>query len=160
MSLSPHLQSPLMNVQRGAVRQSLVWPALAIVIGAIFVYAGATKVWNPLGFANDISHYRILSWPLGIRLAFYLPWLEILCGLALVFGRLRAGGTAILLALTAIFIAASIIARARGIDINCGCFGSVGKGLGFTWHLAIDFALLAGLLALCFSPLVSRASTR
>ena len=117
---------------------------LAILIGGVFVYAGATKVLNPLAFANDISHYRMLSWPLGIRLAFYLPWLEILCGFALILGRLRAGGTAILLGLTVIFILASIVARARGIDITCGCFGHVGKGLSFTWHLAIDFALLAG----------------
>jgi putative oxidoreductase len=158
MSTSPHVQSPLMNVHRGAPRQSFVWPALALILGAVFVYAGATKVWNPIVFASDIAHYHILPWPLGIRLAFYLPWLEILCGLALILGRLRAGGTAILLALTAIFIVASIAARARGIDVNCGCFGSAGKGLGFTWHLAIDFALLAGLLALCFSPVMSRST--
>ena len=140
--------------------RSIVWPALAVVIGAVFVYAGATKVWNPLAFANDISHYRILSWPLGIRLAFYLPWLEIFCGLALIVGRLRVGATAILLGLTVIFIGASIAARARGIDFTCGCFGNVGKGLSFNWHLVIDFAILAGLLGLCFSPLLSRMADR
>ncbi len=160
MSTSSHMQSPLMGVPPGVVRPSFVWPVLAIVIGAVFVYAGVTKVWNPLTFANDILHYKMLSWPLGIRLAFYLPWLEILCGFALILGRLRAGGAAILLGLTAIFIIASIVARARGIDVNCGCFGSVGKGLSFTWHLAIDFAILAGLLALCFSPWMTRPSAR
>ena len=149
-----------MNAPRGVVRPSFVWPVLAILIGGVFVYAGATKVLNPLTFANDIFHYKILSWPLGIRLAFYLPWLEILCGFALILGRLRAGGAAILLGLTAIFIVASIVARARGIDVNCGCFGNAGKGLSFTWHLAIDFAILGGLLALCFSPWAARPPAR
>jgi len=160
VNTSPHVQTPLLNVQRSSVERSFVWPALAVVIGAVFVYAGATKIGNPLAFANDIAHYRILSWPLGIRLAFYLPWLEIFCGLALIVGRLRTGGTAILLVLTVIFIGASIAARARGIDLNCGCFGSVGKGLSFSWHMVIDFAILAGLLGLCFSPLLSRSVDR
>lgn len=157
MSDAAHVQSPLMNVQRGAVPRSSIWFALSILVGAIFIYAGAVKVWDPLAFANDIAHYRILSWPLGIRLAFYLPWLEILCGLALILGRLRTGAVAILLALTGVFIVASIAARLRGIDLNCGCFGSAGKGLSFTWHLVIDFAILGGLLALCFSALVPRS---
>jgi uncharacterized membrane protein YphA (DoxX/SURF4 family) len=160
VNTSPHVQTPLLNVQRGVGRPSFVWPAVAFVIGAVFVYAGATKIVNPLAFANDIAHYRILSWPLGIRLAFYLPWLEIFCGLALIVGRLRTGGTAILLALTVVFIGASIAARARGIDLNCGCFGNVGKGLSFSWHLVIDFAILAGLVGLCFSPLFARPADR
>jgi len=160
VNTSPHVQTPLLNVQRSVGRPSIVWPVLAFVIGAVFVYAGATKILDPLAFANDISHYRILSWPLGIRLEFYLPWLEIFCGLALIVGRLRTGGTAILLALTVIFIGASIAARARGIDLTCGCFGSVGKGLSFSWHLAIDFAILGGLLALYFSPMLSRPADR
>ncbi|MDQ6764516.1 MAG: DoxX family membrane protein [Verrucomicrobiota bacterium] len=160
MNSSSHVQSPLMQGQERATPRPIFWWAIAVVIGGIFIYAGATKIWDPMAFANDISNYRILSWPLGIRLAFYLPWLEILCGLALIFGRLRAGAVAILLALTLVFIAASIVARARGIDLNCGCFGSAGKGLGFTAHLLIDFAILAALVALTFSPLTSRGIAR
>jgi putative oxidoreductase len=160
MSSSAHVQSPLMNAQRGKVRRSILWPALALLIGALFVWTGAMKAWDPMMFSNDISHYQILSYPLAIRLAFYLPWLEIVCGLALIFGWLRPGAVAILTALTVVFIGASIVARMRGIDVTCGCFGSAGKGLTFSWHLAIDFALLGGLLALCFSPLTSRTSGR
>lgn len=162
MNTSPHVQSPLMNVSRGGVQsqRSFVWIALAFVVGAIFVYAGATKVVAPMAFANDISHFRILPWPIGVRLAFYLPWLEIFCGLALIFGRLRAGALGILTALMIVFIGVSIAARFRGIDLNCGCFGAAGKGLSFTWHLVIDFSILAGLLALWFSPLAARVTSR
>lgn len=149
MSSSPHVQSPLMNVQRGSVAaRSLLWPALSIIVGAVFIYAGVLKAWDPFAFAKDIDHFRILSYPLGMRVAFYLPWLEILCGLALIVGRLRSGAIAILGGLMVVFTIATIAAKARGIDLDCGCFGSVGKGLGFTAHLLIDFALLAALLAL------------
>lgn len=118
------------------------------IIGAIFIYAGVLKVMGPVGFANDIENYHLVPWSVGVRLAFYLPWLEILCGLALITRRLYGGAVVILIVLVVAFIGASMIAKARGIDITCGCFGSVSDNLSFGWHLALDFAILAALLML------------
>jgi len=128
----------------------LAWRIVEFTIGGLFIYAGATKVFDPLGFANDIDNYKILPWAIGVRLAFYLPWLEILCGLALITRCLYLGALLILTALTSIFIIASIVAKARGIDITCGCFGHVSKNWSFTTHLTLDFAILAALIALFF----------
>lgn len=122
--------------------------ALRFLISAIFIYAGVVKVFDPIGFANDIDNYHILPWPIGVRLAFYLPWLEIICGVALVASLARHGALLILSGLTLVFITASVIAKARGIDVSCGCFGHAARNLSFTWHLAIDFALLTALLIL------------
>ena len=86
-----------------------------------------------------------------MRFAFYLPWLEILCGLAVILGLLYRGGLLILTMLISIFIIASVIAKARGLDITCGCFGHASKYLSFFGHLALDFVLLvvtAGLLVI------------
>jgi putative oxidoreductase len=124
------------------------WRILALIIGALFIYAGAIKALDPIGFANDIDNYKILPWFVSVRLAFYLPWLEILCGLALVTRRLYLGGLLILTMLTSIFIVASIVAKARGLDITCGCFGHASKYLNFAGHLALDFLLLGALMLL------------
>ena len=145
------------NIQRaegnpGSTTRRLIWQVLAIIIGALFVYAGAVKVWDPVGFAGDIENYKVLPWPIGVRLAFYLPWLEILCGLALITRRLYWGGWFILTVLMAVFIIATIAAKARGLDISCGCFGHASKYFSFAWHLVLDFALLAGLLFLWKTP--------
>jgi hypothetical protein len=83
-----------------------------------------------------------------VRLAFYLPWLEILGGLALIFRRLYSGALVLVLVLMLVFIGATISAKARGLDISCGCFGHVSDQLSFAWHLVLDFAILAGLGAL------------
>lgn len=157
MNSSPHVQSPLMNVQRGtAGRRAIIWPLLRCLVGAIFLYAGAVKAWDPLHFVNDIEHFHILSWPLAIRLAFYLPWLEIFCGLALITGRFRAGGIAILTGLTLVFLGATISAKARGIDPSCGCFGSASNGMGFGAHLLLDLALLGVLVGLAVNETRAR----
>lgn len=147
-----HVQSPITNAASPEPAASLgaLRFILAFAIGAVFIYAGVLKAWDPIVFASDIRNFHILSWPLGVRLAFYLPWLEILCGLALITGWLRKGAVGILTGLMVIFIVATVAARIRGIDLSCGCFGSAAKNLPFSWHLIIDFALLAGLLGLWF----------
>ena len=135
---------------------SFPWRIVALIIGGIFIYAGGMKIFDPTGFANDIDNYKILPWPLTVRLAFYLPWLEILCGLAVILGLLYRGGLLILTALISIFIIASVIAKARGLDVTCGCFGHASKYLSFFGHLALDFVLLGVLVALWFTNRVQR----
>jgi len=144
--------APLTEVQNAAraTRWPLVRCLLAMVAGAVFIYAGGIKLLDPLRFASDITNYDLVPWSVAVRLAFYLPWLELLCGLALVFQRLFAGAIALTTGLMLIFIGASVIAKARGIDVACGCFGSISGNLSFTWHLLLDFVLLGILLLLWF----------
>jgi uncharacterized membrane protein YphA (DoxX/SURF4 family) len=126
----------------------LVRRGLAVLVGAVFLYAGIAKVTDPLHFASDISNYQILPWQVGVRIAFYLPWLEIFCGLALVFHRLFSGAVAITSVLMLVFIGATVAAKARGIDISCGCFGSASSRLTLTWHFVLDGCILAALVVL------------
>lgn len=133
------------------------WPTivrrmLAFAAGAVFVYAGGLKLLDPVGFASDISNYQILPWAVAAGLAFYLPWLEVFCGLALIFHRLFDGALFLTAGLMFVFIAATISAKVRGIDVACGCFGSASSGLSFTWHLLLDLGLLGILIALWFWP--------
>ena len=131
---------------------AIICRIVAIVIGALFVYAAVVKIIEPVEFARDIDNYRMLPWKLGVGLALYLPWLEIFCGLALITRVLYGGGVFILTGLMSLFIVVSIIAKARGLDVSCGCFGHASKYLNFSWHLALDFLLLGGLLLLWKRP--------
>jgi uncharacterized membrane protein YphA (DoxX/SURF4 family) len=134
----------------GALRTVFVdfHPGVAAAVGGLFIYAGIMKVGDPAAFARDISNFHLLPWAAGVPLAFYLPWLEMFCGASLFLGWKRRGGVAVLTALTAIFIGATLLARLRGIDVNCGCFGSASKDLTFGWHLALDFLILLALIFL------------
>ena len=125
-----------------------IWRAVDLIVAAVFIYAGAIKALDPIRFAGDIDNYKILPWAIGVRLAFYLPWLEILCGLALIARRLYLGGLWILTALISVFIVATVAAKVRGLDITCGCFGHASKNWSFSTHLAVDLVLLAALFIL------------
>ncbi len=130
----------------------LVRLILAVLVGAIFVYAGVLKARDPMRFASDISNYALTPWSLGVRVAFYLPWLEIIVGLALIFQRLLAGALLLTMALIAVFIGATIWARAHGIDVTCGCFGTASSNLTLTWHLVLNGCILAALIVLWRIP--------
>jgi putative oxidoreductase len=132
-------------------RRNVLWRIVALIIGGIFIYAGVIKAMDPVTSANDIDNYKILPWPLAVRLAFYLPWLEMLCGLALILHLFYRGGLFILTGLVSIFIIASVVAKARGLDITCGCFGHVSKNWNFSGHLALDLAIFAALIGLWIS---------
>src|SRR5438552_18513074 len=103
------------------------WRIVDLIVGGIFVYAGVVKVLDPVQFANDIDNYKTLPWFVSVRLAVYLPWLEIFCGLALIFRFLYRGGLSILTVLIAVFIGVTIAAKMRGLDITCGCFGHASR---------------------------------
>jgi putative oxidoreductase len=126
----------------------LFWRILDLIVGGIFIYAGAIKALDPVQFANDIDNYKALPWFFSVRLAFYLPWLEIFCGLAVIFRFLYRGGLSILTALIAIFVGATIAAKARGLDITCGCFGHASKNWNFSTHLLLDLLILGAALVL------------
>jgi len=128
--------------------KGIVLRLIGIIIGCLFIYAGVVKIIDPVEFARDIDNYKMLPWRFGIFLALYLPWLEIFCGLALITRLLYRAGVFIVTALMTLFIVASIIAKARGLDVSCGCFGHASKYLNFSWHLTLDFALLIGLVML------------
>jgi putative oxidoreductase len=129
----------------------IAWRIVDLIVGGVFIYSGVIKALDPVRFGLDIDNYKSLPWFISVRLAFYLPWLEILCGLALIFRFLYRGGLSILMALILVFIGATIAAKARGLDITCGCFGHASEHWSFPQHMAIDLAILVGLLLLWFA---------
>ena len=125
------------------------WAELAIrlVVGGVFVYAGAVKITNPLQLADSIWSFQVLPRALVTPLALGLPPFEILAGAMLVAG-LRVGALAVAVA-TAIFSAAFASTLARGITVDCGCFGA-GAPATFAsnlMELVRDLAILAAALA-------------
>jgi putative oxidoreductase len=138
----------------------VLWRILELVLAGTFIYAGALKAIDPVQFARDIDNYKILPWPVSVALAFYLPWLEIFCALALVFRFLYRGALSILTLSILVFTLATIAAKVRGLDITCGCFGHASQHWSFPAHLATNLAILVALLALFFAHAHKRGIRR
>jgi len=95
---------------------------LRVFMGMVFVAAAVEKVADPAAFAHSIDNYRLLPSGLLLLSATWLSWLELLCGLALVFGMRLRGASFLTSVLLLIFTLAVISGVMRGLDISCGCF--------------------------------------
>jgi putative oxidoreductase len=160
MSTTPNAERPTSNAQlrvvgstsdfKGQTSKTL-WRIVDLIVAGIFIYAGAIKALDPVQFAGDIDNYKMLPWPISVALAFYLPWLEIFCGFALIVRRSYRGALSILTVLILVFTLATIAAKVRGLDITCGCFGHASQNWSFPAHLATNLGILAALLVLWLS---------
>jgi hypothetical protein len=103
---------------------SVVYHLCRLLLGGIFLYAGLTKTQDVAHFAGTIATYRLLPYQWNYLLAATLPYVELIAGLLLVCNR-RVRPAALLLALLFLgFLAALGSVIYRGLEIDCGCFGS------------------------------------
>jgi uncharacterized membrane protein YphA (DoxX/SURF4 family) len=121
--------------------------AARLIVGAVLVYAGATKAAGPAEeFALVIGAYQVLPKDMLLSMAAFLPWVELLLGWALILGAERRAAAAGAGVLFGGFLLALLSVIARGIELpNCGCFGD---GVHFTPPQALLFDL--ALVSLCF----------
>lgn len=93
-------------------------------LGALFIYAGYAKLQNPFMFEMAVDGYQLLP-PTGVIIvARGLPWLEILLGLVLWTGWKLPYTASFTTVLLGVFLTMMAITYSRGIEAQCGCFGT------------------------------------
>ena len=121
-----------------------------LVVGGVLLVAGYLKAFNPSKAKMAVRAYEALPIPVANILGVTLPWIEIGAGLLLILG-VAVRQTAIFSGfLMLIFIIAIAQAWARGLSIDCGCFGGGGqvsaKDTKYVQEILRDFGL--GLMGL------------
>ena len=121
---------------------------IRVVLGALFVFAGATKAYDPGAFAMEMQRYQLVPWILGALASVYLPWVEMLAGALLLLKRFERGALLVITLLLLVFTLALASAMFRGLSIDCGCFGKAFTATGTTVPLLRNLVLLvfAGIL--------------
>ncbi|MDR0782706.1 MAG: DoxX family membrane protein [Propionibacteriaceae bacterium] len=135
------------------------WVSLAarLILGIVLIAAGLTKVGNLESSVQATLAYKILDYDLARVVGMSLPFLEIALGLVLVIGLFtRIAGAFGALMMLAFVIAISSV-WARGISIDCGCFGDGGpidkaEAIAkYPWEILRDLGLMACGLWLVFA---------
>lgn len=125
------------------VRPAIYTILLRLVLGAVFLWAGAAKIPDPGLFAQTIRSYEALPLLIIHPAAIVLPWIEALVGLLLIAGIwVRSSAWVALLLLFAFVAALSVGIYLKG-NFDCGCFGPGGAG-GSAISALVKNALLIG----------------
>ena len=97
------------------------------MLGGVFVVAGVHKAVDPQSSVAAVGAYRLLPASLATIVGWGLPFAEIALGLLLLAGIATRAVAAVAGLLLVIFIAGVVSAAARGLSIDCGCFGGGGQ---------------------------------
>jgi uncharacterized membrane protein YphA (DoxX/SURF4 family) len=119
------------------------------VLGGAWLWAGLAKIGDPDAAVRAVRAYRLLPEALVRPLAWGLPFVELALAALLLAGlatRFAAVGSGVLLVA---FMVAIGSAWARGLQIECGCFGGGGPAAGVdAGDYLVELVRDAGLLAL------------
>lgn len=120
--------------------------ACRVFLGIVLIWAGWNKLADLEAFARNIHNFRMLPESTVNLVAIALPAIEILAGAGLILGLALKGSTLIATALFGMFFLAVQVAYLRGLDIECGCFGTSDAstvGIKMLWR---NFGFLAATL--------------
>ncbi len=138
-------------------RIRLIGLALRVFLGGAFLYAAWLKLREPwMLFAMAVDAYKLLPQWAVILVARTLPWAELLLGLLLIAGKWMRFTSAAVSALLAGFLAMMAFTYFKGLQIDCGCFGS-GDPISLR-TLARDSGLLAAAVVLTVMSFRRRAA--
>jgi uncharacterized membrane protein YphA (DoxX/SURF4 family) len=117
-----------------------------LVVGGVWIAAGAIKLTDPNASVAAVKAYELLPTSLVETVGYLLPALEVVVGMALVVGVLTRGAAVISALLFVAFIIGIASVWARGMEIDCGCFGGGGAdpdaSSSYPWEIARDVGLL------------------
>ena len=132
---------------------ALFFTLLRIFLGLLFLLAGTHKASDPGNFLVAIRSFEVLADPWAPLVALCLPWLEILTGFCLIIHRCYHAALLLAGGLLTLFLPAILYAWARGLQIECGCFGPGSATTDPLYLLTRDLALLLGIASLAWHAL-------
>jgi uncharacterized membrane protein YphA (DoxX/SURF4 family) len=118
-----------------------------LVVGGVWVVAGALKLPDPAENVRAVRAYQLLPEAVVPSVGHALPIVEIMIGGCLLLGVFTRAAAIVSSLLLAAFIIGISSAWARGLSIDCGCFGG-GAGPAadatakYPWDIARDVGLL------------------
>jgi rhodanese-related sulfurtransferase/uncharacterized membrane protein YphA (DoxX/SURF4 family) len=114
-----------------------------LVLAGVFLYSGIGKIRDSVLFTDAVAGYEMLpAWGVNV-VAVVLPMLEVVLGVAVLVRKTRRVALGMMGLLLGVFIVALVQAIARGLEIDCGCFGGNAAGKSsLYWAVVRDVVLL------------------
>ena len=107
------------------------WPwcstAARLVVAGVWAWTGVAKLGDPDAAVRSVRAYDILPEALVKPFTLGLPYVELALAVLLLLGLATRPAAWASVALLIVFIGATASVWARGLQIDCGCFGGGGR---------------------------------
>jgi len=118
-----------------------------VVLAAVWAWAALAKIGDPRRFVQVVRAYDATPEWLSKAIGYGLPTLELVVAILLLIGLITRYAAAVSAVLLVIFLIGIGQAAARGLQVQCGCFGG-GGGLSTSSSYPLDTLRDLALLAL------------
>jgi putative oxidoreductase len=129
---------------------------LRLILAAVFLLSSIGKLVDIERYSVDaVYNFGILPMVLARPFGLVMPFIELLCGLGLLFGvltRLSALGSGLM---SVAFFVAKAIVLSQGRSIECGCFGAIVDTLASV-TIFMDIPMLLLSLIVMLAPSFAR----
>jgi uncharacterized membrane protein YphA (DoxX/SURF4 family) len=98
-----------------------------LALAGVFFAAGWSKITDLAASGRGVNAYRIVPYAAAKAIGAGLPFVEIALALLLLLGLAARFAAAVTGLLLVVYIVAISSVWARGMSINCGCFGNGGQ---------------------------------
>ncbi len=128
-----------------------------LVLAVVWALAGASKVSDLAASGRAVNAYRLMPFEAAKVVGAALPFVELALALLLLVGLATRLAAAVSAGLLAVYIGGIASVWARGLSIDCGCFGgggqlAAGAHPSYFWDIARDAALLGVAVFLVLIP--------
>jgi uncharacterized membrane protein YphA (DoxX/SURF4 family) len=141
------------------LRVTKAWTGTAarLALAAVLGYAGLVKIQDLTEAGRSVAVYQIVPVDAARFVGGVLPFVEVAVALLLVVGLATRAAAAVTAVLMAAYVAAIVSVWARGLSIDCGCFGgggtlTNGAERGYVVDIARDLLFLGAAVLLTWKP--------
>jgi uncharacterized membrane protein YphA (DoxX/SURF4 family) len=128
-----------------------------LALASVFLVAAYPKIGDLAGSGRAVNAYQLMPFALAKIIGAALPLVELVLALFLLAGLATQVVAGIATTLLTVYIGGIASVWARGMSIDCGCFGgggqlAAGAHPNYLWDILRDIALLVVAVFLLFSP--------
>ncbi len=120
---------------------------MRLTLGAVFSFSAWNKIMAPQALADAIVGFEIIPESIALEAAIMLIWLELICGTFMILGLWARATVIVITGMLTLFEVGLITVVARGIEVNCGCFGQFSE-MQVGWSTIIRNMVQLGFCAL------------
>ncbi|MDO8106641.1 MauE/DoxX family redox-associated membrane protein [Isoptericola sp. b441] len=139
---------PVLPAGRWATARPWVSTVVRLALAVVSLWAGLAKAGDLAASVRAVRAFELLPEALARPVGYGLPAVEIVVGVLLLLGLVTRYAAAIMGLLMLAFIVGIASAWARGLSIDCGCFGGGGATspdlTQYPWEITRDLAIAAG----------------
>ncbi len=119
----------------------MVLKSFRYILAFIYLYAGGSKIFEPMLFKAVIQNYFAIPDALALILAIIVPWIQILAALFLILNWYVLFSSGLFLVMSIFFFGLMSANYGQILPFGCGCFGFKDEELVGVYHVVRDLSI-------------------